>query len=85
MSSVYRQQLELDLEHSPHHKPSQLQKMVCITFIVLLQSNVKSFVYLSAVPTEPLNLTVSYINATALDIAWREPLCDYGIRTNYTV
>ena len=37
------------------------------------------------VPTEPRDLTVMFINSTALDITWEEPLCDYGIRTKYTV
>ena len=36
-------------------------------------------------PTEPRNLTVMYINSTALYITWQPPLCHYGIITGYTV
>ena len=41
--------------------------------------------YMSAVPTPPRNLTVTYTSSTALLVTWEPPLCDYGNRTRYTV
>ncbi len=35
--------------------------------------------------TEPRNLVVMYTSSTSLRITWEPPLCDYGIRTGYTV
>ena len=37
------------------------------------------------VPTEPRDLTVTYLNSTALEVTWQNPLCDYGVRRGYTV
>jgi len=37
------------------------------------------------VPTEPRELTVTYLNSTALEVTWQNPRCDYGIRRGYTV
>ena len=34
---------------------------------------------------EPRELTVMYLNSTALELTWQHPLCDYGIRRGYTV
>ena len=38
-----------------------------------------------AVPTEPRELTVMYLNSTELEITWQNPLCDYGVRRGYNV
>ena len=40
---------------------------------------------LPLVPTEPRELTIMYLNSTALEVTWQHPLCDYGIRRGYTV
>ena len=37
------------------------------------------------VPTEPRELTISYLNSTALEVTWQNPLCGYGVRRGYTV
>jgi len=47
--------------------------------------NVKIYPLNHAVPTTPRELTVLYLNSTALEITWEHPLCDYGVRRGYTV
>lgn len=59
--------------------------------MVIVDSNFRVVIKLSsAVSTPPRDLVAEYVSiedmsSTALQLMWTPPLCDYGVKTGYTV